>query len=167
MKDVVIYTDGSCLSNGKDNAPGGYAAVAIYIDTKGRQHMSDISGGIEDTTNNRAEMVAVIEGLKLLKEPCNVKVVSDSMYIINTMTKGWRKNANTDLWSLMEAEVAKHQVSWKWVKGHKGDFHNEVVNSLAQTAAAKTASGEALKIVEYGRKEQNDSEPQNLFKEHM
>ena len=140
MKQVQIYTDGSCLGN---PGPGGYGAVLIF-----NQHRREISQGFKNTTNNRMELLAAIEALKLLKERCSVDLTTDSQYVkdgINQWIHNWRKNGwrtsnkkpvkNADLWQLLDAQVQKHQVSWHWVKGHSGHPENERCDDLARTAA--------------------------------
>ena len=140
-KQVTIYTDGSCLGN---PGPGGYAAI---LDYKG--HSRELSGGFRRTTNNRMELLAVIEGLAALKEPCDVTLHSDSEYVVRAMRegwpdtwrkKGWRRNgkksvANRDLWVELMEMCRKHDVQFKWVKGHAGHPENERCDQLALTAA--------------------------------
>lgn len=150
MKKLTIYTDGSCLSNGSDNAPGGWGAILIYKNNK-----KTISGGIENTTSNRAELVATIEALSIVKEPCQIDLYTDSSYIVNTMTKNWKRNANTDLWDKLEDLTKNHDIDWIWVKGHNNDKYNELVNSLAQTQSAKVSAGLAKNIASYGEKKIN------------
>ena len=120
---IDIYTDGACSGN---PGPGGWGAVVI-ID--GQQTI--LKGGLDETTNNRMEMMAVIEGLKSLPPKSNVTVHTDSTYITNTMTKGWRRKANNDLWQEIDALVAQKSVNWQWVKGHAGDPLNELADSIA------------------------------------
>jgi ribonuclease HI len=139
MKKVVIYTDGACSGNpGK----GGWGAVMLY-----GKHEKPISGAEEQTTNNRMEMKAAIEALKILKQPCSVDLYTDSKYLqdgINEWVKTWVingwKNANkkpvknADLWQELLHETARHIVTWHWVKGHAGDVYNEKADSLAREA---------------------------------
>lgn len=139
MKKVTLYTDGACSGN---PGPGGWGALLLFGD-----HEKEISGGEAATTNNRMEMMGVIEGLKNLKQPCEVTVVTDSKYVLQGMTewmKGWKAKGwktadkkpvkNVDLWQALEAECARHHVHWKWVKGHNGDVNNERVDALAVAA---------------------------------
>ncbi len=136
MKQVKIYTDGACSGN---PGPGGWGAVLIYGD-----HEKDISGGELDTTNNRMEMMAVIEGARALKDPCELSIFTDSTYVMKGITewlegwkaKGWKTAAkkpvkNKDLWLELEEELARHKVDWNWVKGHAGDEYNERADQLA------------------------------------
>lgn len=136
-KKVTIYTDGSCLGN---PGPGGWAAIVKYNNTE-----KEISGGNPSTTNNRMEMTAVIEGLSILKEKCDVVVVTDSKYIIDSIEKGWiyawlkrnwRKSngeavLNIDLWKAILDLLSKHNVIFQWVKGHNGNEYNERCDELA------------------------------------
>ena len=141
MKTVRLITDGSCLGN---PGPGGWAAILRYGDFK-----KEMSGAEPDTTNNRMEMTAVIEGLAALKEPCKVVVEIDSEYVKNGITSwihGWKRNGwktrgkkpvkNDDLWRRMDEAVSRHEIEWRWVKGHASHADNNRCDELARTAAA-------------------------------
>ena len=137
MKHVDIYTDGACSGN---PGPGGYGAVLVY---NGKE--KEISGGEKNTTNNKMELTAVIEALKLLKEPCSVTVTTDSKYVCDSMTKGWAESwkkkgwkkadgkqaLNTELWDQLLTLCEKHRVEFIWVKGHAGHPYNERCDRLA------------------------------------
>lgn len=136
-KQITLYSDGSSLGN---PGPGGYGGILEY---KGKR--KEFFGGETHTTNNRMELQGVIEGLKLLKEPCNVEVVSDSSYVvraINEWLEGWvRKNfkkvKNVDLWEEY-LEVSKiHHVHGTWVRGHDGHPENERCDELARGEAER------------------------------
>jgi ribonuclease HI len=143
LKKVEIFTDGACSGN---PGPGGWGAVLRYQTVE-----REISGGELDTTNNRMELTAVIKALKLLKEPCEVILCSDSKYVCDAITKGWAKNwqknnwrkadkkpaLNSDLWETLLALLEKHKVSVKWVKGHAGHPENERCDTLAVSAIEK------------------------------
>lgn len=142
MKTVRLITDGSCLGN---PGPGGWAAILRY-----NLHKKEIVGGEPDTTNNRMEMMAVIEGLAALKEPCHVILEIDSEYVKSGITSwihGWKRNGwrtrtkkavkNEDLWRRMDEEVSRHEVEWRWVKGHATHADNNRCDELARAAAAK------------------------------
>lgn len=140
MKDVVIYTDGACSGN---PGPGGWGAVLFYGD-----HRKEISGGEKLTTNNRMEVAAVIEALGRLKEPCSVKVYSDSAYLVNCFQQGWIKNwqkngwknskkqpvENQDLWKRLLQLMETHKVEYIKVKGHSDNEWNNRCDELARTA---------------------------------
>lgn len=141
MKHVDIYTDGACRGNpGK----GGWGAILVYA---GRE--KELSGGERETTNNRMELSAVIAALSALKEPCEITLTSDSKYVVDAVTKGWveswRKNGwrkadkspalNVDLWEQLLPLLARHQVSFVWVRGHNGHPYNERCDVLATTYA--------------------------------
>lgn len=139
---VELFTDGACLGN---PGPGGWAALLRF---KGSER--EISGGVPQTTNNRMEMTAVIEGLKALTRPCRVHVISDSQYVIRGVTEwlqGWKarkwKTAykepvkNVDLWQALDAARAPHEVTWEWVRGHDGHLENERVDVLSRIEAEK------------------------------
>lgn len=141
-KTVTIYTDGACSGN---PGPGGFAAVLLY-----GNHEREISGGEINTTNNRMELRGVIEGLKTLKEPCDVTIFTDSKYVLQGFTEwlpGWQKKGwktadkkpvkNVDLWQELEKNAAQHKITWNWVKGHSGDPLNERVDALAVAAIVR------------------------------
>ena len=136
MKKVVIHSDGACDGN---PGPGGWAAVLQYGDRK-----REVSGGVLATTNNRMEIQAALEGLRVLKEPCEVELYTDSEYLRQGITewillwkrKGWKTQErkpvkNADLWKELDEFASKHKISWHWLKGHAGHVHNERCDSLA------------------------------------
>ena len=124
MTGIIIHTDGACSGN---PGPGGWAAVL----TSGK-HRREISGGFRRTTNNRMELMAVIEALKRIKRPSKVTVYSDSQYVVNAMSKGWaerwrangwkrtskEKALNPDLWAELLDQAARHETEFRWVRGH-------------------------------------------------
>ena len=124
---IDIYTDGSCIVN---PGPGGWAAIVFDGESK-----RVLSGGDQKTTNNRMEILAVVKGLQTVPEASEVTVYSDSQYVINTMTRNWKRNANQDLWEQLDAEVNKRAVKWQWVRGHSGHPLNEEVDKLANGEA--------------------------------
>lgn len=134
LKTVTIYTDGSCKGN---PGPGGWGAVLLYTNATGVMHKKVISGVCnEQTTNNRMEMLAVIESLKMLKESCSVTVFTDSEYIckVTTRIKAKQKvKANADLANELATLLNKHACKFEWVKAHAGNEYNEIANELAQS----------------------------------
>jgi ribonuclease HI len=134
-KKVTLYSDGSSLGN---PGPGGYAGI---LDYKG--HEKVYKGGEAMTTNNRMELKAVIEGLKLLKEPCDVEIVSDSSYVVKAINewldgwvkKGFKKVKNVDLWQEFLDVAAPHRIKATWVRGHDGHPQNERCDALAREIA--------------------------------
>ena len=155
---IQIHTDGSCL--GKPG-PGGWGAIIIYPDGD----VKELSGSNQDTTNNRMELKAVIEALNFLQSGSMIELFSDSLYVINTITKGWKKKANIELWNELDNVIQKHNnISWNWVKGHSGDFYNEKVNDIAQGKAEMVKKNNlshvneegSVQMVDVGQK--NDSE---------
>jgi len=127
---IHIYTDGSCLDN---PGRGGWGAV---IEENGVKRT--IAGREESTTNNRMEMTAVIKGLEAVPERSDVTILSDSQYVVNTMTRNWKRNANQDLWAKLDAVSADRRVTWKWVRGHAGNPGNEEADALATQQAGLT-----------------------------
>lgn len=136
MKTVEIFTDGACRGN---PGPGGWGALLRY---EGRE--KELYGGEQDTTNNRMELTAAIEGLKAVTESCKVDLTTDSEYvrkgitewIINWKKRGWKTATkkpvkNADLWQLLDDQTQAHDVNWHWVKGHSGHRENEMADQLA------------------------------------
>ena len=130
---IEIYTDGSCLSN---PGPGGWAAIVLQDGSKRELH-----GGEKDTTNNRMEILAVIKGLEALPESSEVTIFSDSQYVVSTMTRNWKRNANKDLWDRLDAETGKRKVKWQWVRAHVGNPLNEEADRLAVQEAKRIENG--------------------------
>ena len=145
MKKVTLYTDGACSGN---PGPGGYGAILIYNGVE-----KEISGGEKNTTNNKMEMMAVIKGLEMLKEPCEVFVYSDSAYVVNSIEKGWiyswKKNGwkksdkkevkNIELWERLLKLMEIHKVTFLKVKGHADDELNNRCDRLAVSEREKLA----------------------------
>ena len=137
MNHVELFTDGSCIGN---PGPGGWGYL-LRIEAKEQKG----SGGEPDTTNNRMELKAVIEGLKEITQMDEslkkVTVFSDSSWVVFTMTKNWKRKKNKDLWLALDELIHSHrlQVSWEWVKGHAGHRENEICDQLAQAEALKQA----------------------------
>jgi ribonuclease HI len=136
---VVIYTDGACSGN---PGPGGWGSVLLY-----NGHRREMSGGEAGTTNNRMEMMAVIQALESLKRPCSVMIYTDSVYVMKGMMewleqwkkRGWKTAAkkpvkNVELWQRLEQAIGRHEVKWQWVKGHSGVPENERADELARSA---------------------------------
>ena len=133
MKEIILYTDGACSGNPGN---GGWGAILMYGAVS-----KEISGGCKDTTNNKMELTAVIEGLKRLKEPCRVKVYSDSAYVVNAFLqdwisgwyrRGWRNVKNTDLWHELISLTQVHSVTFHKVKGHSDNEYNNRCDELAR-----------------------------------
>ena len=139
MQKIEIYTDGACRGN---PGIGGWGALLIYQGTEKRLYGSE-----ENTTNNRMELMGSIEALKALKRPCEVILWTDSQYVkkgisewlVGWKAKGWRTASNQpvknqDLWQMLDQEANRHQIDWRWVKGHAGEYGNEVADQLANQA---------------------------------
>lgn len=136
---VVIYTDGACSGN---PGPGGWGSVMLY-----NGHRRELSGGEAETTNNRMEMMAVIQAMETLKRPCKVMINTDSVYVMKGITewieqwkkRGWKTAArkpvkNVELWQRLEQAISRHDVKWTWIKGHSGVPENERADELATSA---------------------------------
>jgi len=139
MSTVHIWTDGACSGN---PGPGGWGAVLRYGETE-----KELAGAEAATTNNRMELMAAIEALNALKKPANVRLHTDSKYVMDGATKwihGWKKKGwktadnkpvkNEDLWRALETATGRHTIEWRWVKGHSGDEMNERADALARGA---------------------------------
>jgi ribonuclease HI len=136
---VVIYTDGACRGN---PGPGGWGAVLGF-----REQSKKLKGYEPETTNNRMELTAVIEALRALNRSCEIELITDSRYVmqgINDWMPNWKRNGwktaarkavkNADLWRQLDDELARHEVDWRWVKGHSGIEGNEMADQLANLA---------------------------------
>ena len=145
MKQVEVFTDGACRGN---PGPGGWGALLRFNGVE-----REVYGGEPDTTNNRMELQAAIEGLKALKESCEVELTTDSVYVKNGITswltnwksKGWKTAArkpvkNVDLWKLLDEQNQRHVVQWHWVKGHSGHRENELADQLANRGIDELAN---------------------------
>lgn len=138
-KKVVIYTDGACRGN---PGPGGWG---VYLHYQGNE--KKLNGYEAETTNNRMELTAAIESLRVLKRACEIELYTDSKYVmqgIKEWIENWKKNnwktaakkdvKNVDLWRALDKEAARHRVNWHWVKGHSGNHGNEIADQLANQA---------------------------------
>ncbi len=137
-----MFTDGACSGN---PGPGGYGTILKY-----NKHIKELSAGYKKTTNNRMELMAIIQGLEALKEPCEVTVYSDSRYIVDAINKGWLERwvknnwrrdrahlvKNIDLWQRLIEQLERHKVTFQWVRGHAGHPENERCDQLAVEATA-------------------------------
>jgi len=140
LPTVTIYTDGGCRPN---PGPGGWGAVLLFPE----REPVELSGAEEETTNNRMELTAAIEALRALPSPHRVRLVTDSEYVKKGITEwleGWKRRGwltaskkpvrNRDLWMALDAELARHRVTWEWTRGHSGDRYNELADRLASRA---------------------------------
>jgi ribonuclease HI len=140
LKSLQLITDGACIGN---PGPGGWAAILRYKDK-----VKELYGCEPHTTNNRMELTAAIEGLRALKEPCQVEIVTDSEYVmkgINEWMAGWKRKGwltaakkpvvNRDLWEELDAQVERHKTTWVWTKGHASHADNNRADELATRAA--------------------------------
>ena len=136
MKKIIMFSDGACRGN---PGPGGWGAVLRF-----GQHEKKLHGGERETTNNRMELTAAIEGLNALNEKCEVQLYTDSQYVrkgVLEWLEGWKKRGwktaakqpvkNKDLWQLLDEAIQRHQIEWHWVKGHSGNEGNELADELA------------------------------------
>jgi len=146
MPEIFIYTDGACSGN---PGPGGWGALLIAKSGNEILKLRELYGGAADTTNNRMELTAAIESLNALDRASEVTVVTDSVYVKDGISKwlhGWKRNGwktaakkpvkNDDLWRALDTAQARHQVNWKWIKGHAGHAENELADELANKGMA-------------------------------
>ena len=130
MKEVTIVCDGSSLGNGKGNPR---AAAVAGVGFKG--YWRAVGEYLGAATNQQAEVAAAAIGLENLKEPCSVTLMSDSQYVVQTMGGTWKRKTNHDWWKRLDNAASKHQITWKWVKGHNGHPVQEVADSMARKMA--------------------------------
>jgi ribonuclease HI len=128
--NILVYADGSCLGN---PGPGGWGVIVIGPGDARRE----INGFDPSTTNNRMEITAALEGLRATAPGSSVVLRSDSQYVIYTLTKGWKRNKNHDLWKLLDAEASARRVSFEWVRGHDSDALNNRADELAVMGAKR------------------------------
>lgn len=146
MNKVTIYTDGACKGN---PGVGGWGAVL-----ESGAHKKELFGGEQETTNNRMELMAVIKALSALKRPCEIKLHTDSQYVLKGITewisgwkaRGWRTASkepvkNVDLWQALDAACQTHQIEWIWVRGHTGNPGNELADQLANQGVESVRLG--------------------------
>lgn len=130
MKKVTIVCDGSSLGNGRGNTR---AAAVAMVGFKGLWKAFGVYLG--HATNQQAEIAAATLGLLNLKEPCDVTLMSDSRYVIETMSSGWKRKTNHQWWEKLDAASSRHKITWQWVKGHSGHAVQEVADELARKLA--------------------------------
>ncbi|MEM7495901.1 MAG: ribonuclease HI [Myxococcota bacterium] len=150
---VQLYCDGSCLRN---PGPGGWAALLIFASPRSgeQERRKLVQGGCPDTTNNRMELTAAIEGLSALKQPCDARVFCDSQYVVRGMSEwqaAWRRRGwktaggkrveNVELWQRLVQAASPHRATWHWVKGHAGHPLNEYVDEQARQQAQRFLRG--------------------------
>jgi len=146
MPELYAYTDGACSGN---PGPGGWGVLLIARDGEAVVRERELSGGESDTTNNRMELMAAISALETLSRASEITIVTDSAYVKNGVTgwiHGWKRNGwktadrkpvkNVDLWQRLDEAQSRHQVTWKWIKGHAGHEENERADALARAGMA-------------------------------
>ena len=151
MKEVTIVCDGSSLGNGKGNPRAAAVAVLGY-----KGFWRGFGEFLGEATNQQAEIAAATIGLNQLKEPCNVRVLSDSRYVVETMTGNFRKKTNLEWWAKLDQAAKIHKIKWEWVKGHAGHDVQEVVDTLARKTAELGRIDEKMfdeMVAEIGTKE--------------
>lgn len=151
MKEVTIVCDGSSLGNGRGNPRAAAVAVLGY-----KGFWRGFGKFLGAATNQQAEIAAATIGLEQLTEPCKVRLLSDSRYVVETMTGNFRKKTNLEWWAKLDRAAAKHKITWVWVKGHAGHDVQEVVDTLARKTAELGRIDEAMfdeLVAEIGVKE--------------
>jgi ribonuclease HI len=131
LKDVLIYCDGSSLGNGRGDPRAAAAALLNW-----RDQWRAFGCYLGAATNQQAEIVAAAIGLESLREPCRVKVLTDSRYVVETMAGRFKRKANHEWWERLDRAVATHRIEWQWIKGHAGHDAQEAVDKAARTIAA-------------------------------
>lgn len=131
---IEIYTDGACSGN---PGPGGWAAILVFGESNKKQR---VHGGEDKTTNNRMELLAVINGLEATPASVEIKVFSDSTYVVNTVNRNWKRNANRDLWRKLDNAMSNRTVTFEWTKGHAGHPLNEEADKLARNESTSRTS---------------------------
>jgi len=139
MKEVTIVCDGSSLGNGKGATRAAAVAVLGY-----RGFWRAFGKYLGNATNQQAEIAAATIGLKNLSEPCSVRILSDSRYVVETMTGNFRKKTNLDWWEKLDKAAQKHEIKWEWVKGHAGHQVQEVADKMARRMAELGRVDEAI-----------------------
>lgn len=139
MKEILMVCDGSSLGNGKQNPQA--AAVALLGFNGNWKAFGEFLG---EATNQQAEIAAATLGLQSLREPCRVKILSDSRYVVETMSGNFKRKANHEWWARLDQAAARHTISWQWVKGHAGDCLQEAVDTAARKIATLGAVDENL-----------------------
>jgi ribonuclease HI len=139
MKEVTIVCDGSSLGNGKVKPRAAAVAVLGY-----RGYWRAFGEYLGEATNQQAEIAAACIGLKTLREPCKVKVLTDSRYVVETMSGRFRKKANLDWWKKLEDAAKKHEINWQWTKGHSGHEIQEIADKMARLTAEIGRVDEAM-----------------------
>lgn len=139
MKEVLIVCDGSSLGNGKGSPQAAAVALLGY-----RGNWKAVGKFLGEATNQQAEIAAATIALQSLTEPCLVKILSDSRYVVETMTGNFRRKTNHEWWTRLDEAAKKHKITWQWVKGHAGDVLQEAVDTAARKIAALGIADESL-----------------------
>ncbi|HET8677053.1 MAG TPA: RNase H family protein [Blastocatellia bacterium] len=144
MKRITIVCDGSSLGNGQQVARAGAVAVLVYVSGEGKAQHKVVGEYLGHATNNQAEIVAAAIGLEALKEPCDVQVISDSRYVIETRNGNFREKTNHDFWKRLRDAARPHRVSWTWTRGHSGHPVQELCDKAAKKIAALGCSDKSI-----------------------
>jgi ribonuclease HI len=144
MKTVTIVCDGSSLGNGTEAARAGAAAVLLYQDREGKHLHKVVGEYLGLATNNQAEIVAAAIALEALKEPCEVEVISDSQYVVQTMKGAFRKKKNQEFWERLDEAARRHRVTWTWTRGHSNHPLQEECDRAAREIAARGSNDPAI-----------------------
>ena len=147
MKRVTVVCDGSSLGNGQAATRAGAAALLTFTDAAGNAHRRAVGEYLGHATNNQAEIVAACVALEALLEPCDVRLITDSKYVVETLKGNFRRKMNHDFWARLDRAAAPHRVKWEWTRGHAGHEEQEQVDRMArQIAAAGAAAPEILAV---------------------
>lgn len=141
----MVVCDGSSLGNGQKASRAGAAAILSFTDSGGNAHRRAVGEFLGQATNNQAEIVAACAALEALREPCEVRLVTDSRYVVETLKGNFRRKMNHDFWARLDRAAAPHRVSWEWTRGHAGhDLQERCDRAAREIAAAGVVTEEIL-----------------------
>jgi ribonuclease HI len=148
VKRVTVVCDGSSLGNGGDSARAGAAAILAFTDAAGRTHERVVGEFLGCATNNQAEIVAACIALEALREPCEVRLTTDSKYVVETLKGNFRRKANHDFWSRLDRAASRHRIVWEWTRGHAGHPEQELCDRIARRIATAGVVDESTLVME-------------------
>jgi ribonuclease HI len=148
VKRVTIVCDGSSLGNGGGAPRAAAAAVLSFTDASGREYVRAVGEYLGHATNNQAEIVAACIALESLREPCDVRLITDSKYVVETLKGNFRRKMNHDFWARLDRAAAPHTIVWEWTRGHAGHPEQELCDRIARRIAAAGVADEDTLVLE-------------------